>query len=207
MTTVFIVDDHTMVIEGLISLLQHEPCIEMAGYALNAEGCLGFLKKQTADVILMDINLPGTNGIDLCKTVKTTYPGIQVLALSSAYEGTFIVKMMQQGASGYLFKNAEKKEIVEAILAAAAGKIYLSFETQEIYRSTLHQQQTEPVLSKREKEVLRLIADGCSNTEIGRLLFISSDTVDSHRKNLYAKLKVTNMAQLMRMVIEHKLLD
>jgi DNA-binding NarL/FixJ family response regulator len=207
MTTVFIVDDHKMVIEGLISLLQHEPGIDVSGYALTGEGCLEFLKKQTTDVILMDINLPGINGIDLCKTVKAIYPGIQVLALSSAYEGTFIVKMMQQGASGYLLKNAEKKEIVEAILAAAAGKIYLSFESQEIYRSTLHQQQKEPVLSKREKEVLRLIADGHSNTEIGRRLFISSDTVDSHRKNLYAKLKVNNMAQLMRMVIEHKLLD
>ena len=115
MIRVYIVDDHAVVVEGIYSLLQTEPGITIAGYAHTADNCLQFFTYNTADVILMDISLPDMNGVDLCKLIKRKYPGIMVLALSTFNQGTYIRKMMESGASGYLLKNAAKSEIIEAI--------------------------------------------------------------------------------------------
>ena len=102
---VFIVDDHPLVQEGIRSLLLQERDIDLCGYAMTAASCLGFFVNNTADVILMDIELPDMNGIDLCREIKTKYPGIMVLGLSTFSQGSYITKMMENGASGYVFKN------------------------------------------------------------------------------------------------------
>src|SRR6185369_13600415 len=113
MTSVFIVDDHYMVIEGIRSLLQHEKNIDWKGHATNASSCLAFLKQQQPDVILMDINLPDKSGIELCKEVKDKYPSIFILGLSTFNQQSFIQKMMDNGASGYVLKNATQAELKE----------------------------------------------------------------------------------------------
>ncbi len=206
MTRVYIVDDHAVVIEGIYALLQTESDIEITGYATNATNCVQYFLTHTSDVILMDISLPDMNGVDLCRIIKKNYPGIMVLALSTFNQGTYIRKMMESGASGYLLKNASKNEIIEAIQVVVKGKTYFSFDAGQALKSVTNQQNAIPPLTKREKEILTHIAEGLTNGQIAEKLFISVDTVDSHRKNLHTKLNVKNTATLIRFAVENNLL-
>ncbi len=206
MIKVYIVDDHAVVVEGIYSLLQKHNDIEMVGYANTANTCLQFLINQEADVILMDISLPDMNGVDLCKEVKSKYPQVMVLALSTFNQGTYIRKMMESGASGYLFKNAGSNEIVEAIKLVYKGKTYLSPEAGMALKSGADLKNKMPPLTKREKEVLGYIADGLTSPQIAQKLFLSVDTIEGHRKNLHSKLNVKNTAMLIRKAIEFELL-
>ena len=197
-TKTFIVDDHYMVIEGIRSLLQNEKSIEWMGHAMNAASCLAFLNKQLPDVILMDINLPDISGIDLCKEVKTKYPSVFIIGLSTFNQQSFIQKMMDNGASGYVLKNATQEELTSAIETVMKGKTYLSEEASHTLRKD---NAASIVLTRREKEVLELIADGMTNAEIAQKLFISVTTVDTHRKNLLAKFETKNTAALIKIAV------
>lgn len=119
---VCIVDDHYMVIEGIRSLLQNETAINWMGHATNAASCVAFLQQQKPDVLLMDINLPDASGIDLCKEVKERYPAIYILGLSTFNQQSFIEKMIANGASGYVIKNATQQELMEAIHTVVKDK-------------------------------------------------------------------------------------
>ena len=190
---VFIVDDHYMVIEGIRSLLQNEKEIDWMGHATNAASCLAFLKQQQPDVILMDINLPDLSGIDLCKEVRAKYPSVFVLGLSTFNQQAFIRNMLENGASGYVLKNADKLELLEAITTVMSGKNYLSHEVSLSLRES---DNSLPPVTRREKEVLQLIAEGLTNTEIAEKLFISIATVNTHRKSLLEKFDAKNTAIL-----------
>ena len=203
---VFIVDDHYMVIEGIHSLLQNEKKIEWVGHATNAASCLSFLEHQeTPDVILMDINLPDKSGIDLCREVKEKYPSTFILGLSTFNQQSFIEKMMSSGASGYLLKNATQEELLEGIETVVNGKQFLSFDAVLALRK-VETSESVPVITRREKEVLGLIADGMTNNEIAQKLFISVATVDTHRKNLLAKFESKNIASLIKMAMQLQLI-
>lgn len=207
MIRVFIVDDHPVVIEGIHSLLKNEKGIEWAGQAMNAQSCLGFFVNNIAHVVLMDINLPDTSGVELCSVMKEKYPGIMILGLSTFNQGLYIKKMMENGASGYILKNASKEELLKAIHAAHDGGIYFSGEVGQALKEYQRSSKIEmPVLSRREKEILALIAEGYTNPQIAEKLFVSPFTVDSHRKNLLAKLDVRNTAMLIRFAVEQKLI-
>lgn len=201
---VFITDDHYMVIEGIRSLLQHEPAIEWMGHASNAESCLAYLQHHQPDIILMDINMPGKSGIDLCKEVKEKHSNTFVIGLSTFNQQSFIHKMMENGASGYVLKNATQAELMEAITTVAKGKTYLSDEA----AAALRKVETSPVplITRREKEVLELIAEGLTNGEIAEKLFISNATVDTHRKNLLIKFQTKNTASLIKTAMQLQLL-
>lgn len=201
---VFIVDDHYMVVEGIRSMLQTEISVEWMGHASNADSCLAFLKQQQPDVLLMDINMPGKSGIELCDEVKQKYPSVFVLALSTFNQQSFIEKMMNNGASGYVLKNASQHELMEAIETVAKGKIFLSEEAAAMLRKDDNSE--VPVITRREKEVLELLADGLTNNEIAEKLFVSATTVDSHRKSLVAKLKAKNTPELIKLAFIHKLI-
>jgi DNA-binding NarL/FixJ family response regulator len=201
---VFIVDDHYMVIEGIRSLLHNESSIEWTGHAMNADSCLAFLRQYQPDVLLMDISLPDKTGIELCKEVKKNYPAVFIIGLSTFNQQSFIQKMMDNGASGYVLKNATQDELMKAITSVASGKIYLSFEAGK----TLQRMKTGPViLTRREKEVLELIAEGLTNNEIAAKLFVGSTTVDTHRKNLLTKFEVKNTASLIRMAVQMQIIN
>ena len=189
----FIVDDHYMVIEGIQSLLQHENDIEWMGHASNAESCLAFLQLRQPDVLFMDISLPDQSGIELCKIVREKYPQIFILGLSTFNQQSFIRKMMENGASGYLLKNADRAALMTAINTVLRGQHYFSHE---VLSSTKKQDELVPVLTRRELEVLALIAEGMTNNEIAGKLFISTATVETHRKNLLAKFSAKNTATL-----------
>ena len=198
---VFIVDDHYMVIEGIHSLLQHEKNIEWMGHATNAASCHAFLLHQQPDVILMDINLPDKSGIDLCKEVKQQYPAVYIIGLSTFNQQSFIEKMIGNGASGYLLKNATQEELMEGIETVIKGKQFLSFDAAISLRKP-ETHNDAPVITRREKEVLELIADGMTNNEIAKKLFISTTTVDTHRKNLLAKFEAKNIASLIKVAVQ-----
>lgn len=197
---IFITDDHYMVVEGIRSLLQHHKNIEWLGYAMNAASCLAFLQKQQPDVMLLDINLPDKSGIDLCKEIRDTYPGIHIIGLSSFNQLSFIEKMMQNGASGYVLKNATQEELIEAIECVMGGQSFLSNEVASVIKNK--EDSKTPVITRREKEILSLIADGLTNNAIAEKLFISTTTVDTHRKSLLAKFQVKNTATLIRLAAQ-----
>lgn len=193
-TKLFIVDDHYMVIEGIRSLIQQDG-IEWIGHAMNATSCLAFLKNQLPDIILMDINLPDKSGIDLCKEVKEKYPSVFIIGLSTFNQQSFIEKMMANGASGYVLKNVSKEELIRAIEIVSKGKLFLSDEASQTLRKS---KEAAIVLTRREKEVLEMIAEGLTNNEVAQKLFISPSTVDTHRKNILIKFGVNNTAHLIK---------
>jgi DNA-binding NarL/FixJ family response regulator len=205
-TKVFIVDDHPMVIEGLLSMIRTEPEIEYMGYATTAASCLGYFVRGMADVVLMDINLPDKSGMELCRELKTRFQHLQILAISSYDQGSYVKGMIEHGASGYIFKNASKEELIEAISKVASGQPYLSNGASFAMREEKNRASSLPILTKREKEVLQLIADGLTNPQIAEKLFVSVSTIESHRKSLMAKLNTGNTASLLKTSIELGLL-
>jgi DNA-binding NarL/FixJ family response regulator len=201
-TRVFIVDDHYIVIEGIRSLLQNKRQIDWLGHAMTADSCLAFLKEHETDVILMDINLPDKSGIDLCKEVKEKYPAISIIGLSTFNQQSFIRKMIDNGASGYVLKNATQEELLEAIELVISGNTYYSTEVAQ----TLEKREPTVVITRREKEVLILITEGLTNAQIADKLFVSVTTVDTHRKNLLAKFEAKNIAALITTAIRMQLI-
>lgn len=203
MIKVLVVDDHSLVIEGISSLLESEEGIEIIGSAVDGRKCLEFLGKNHTDVVLLDINLPDMSGLDLCKQLKNEIPNLKIIALSTFNQSTYINKMMANGADGYLLKNVGKTELTGAIKKVFNGQMVLSEEVAKIVKISRTKLEATPILTKREVEVLKLVAEGLTNQQIGEKLFISIDTVDSHRKNLHTKLGVNNTAMLVRFALEN----
>lgn len=195
---VLIVDDHPMVIEGMRSLLSNLDFVGIAGTAANAFEAVALLKTRPVDVAIVDINLPDVNGIELTAKIAKEFPGVKVLAMSTFKERSYISRMIQSGASGYLIKSASADEIAEAVLTAHQGKLYLSLDINAIDRSVTAE---PPILSRREKEVLEHIAEGLTNPQIAEKLFISLHTVDTHRKNILTKFNVNNTAALIKLAV------
>jgi DNA-binding NarL/FixJ family response regulator len=200
---VFVVDDHPMVIEGLKTMLSDQPGIELAGYAMTAASCRGFFMNHSADVALLDINLPDQSGIDLCAELKKEFPAIKILGISNFEQGSFIERMMEKGASGYVLKNASRAELVNAIQTVYAGKKYFSPQADHQLKQEVHRKEHAPILTTREKEVLKFIAEGFTNPQIAEKLFVSPSTIDSHRKNLLSKLEAFNTASMLKAATEH----
>ncbi|HTN35630.1 MAG TPA: response regulator transcription factor [Arachidicoccus sp.] len=205
---ILIVDDHPMVIAGLQQLLAQLDFIEVTDTAVNAFDAMAILRKKPIDIVLLDINLPDINGIDLCKKIKKEFPDTRIVGISTFSDRSYILRMLDNGASGYLIKSASIEEIEKALRTVLDGQLYLSLSMEHILKpSAALQAGALPALTKREKEVLQLIADGKTNQQIGQELFISPLTVDSHRKNLLTKLEVNNTAALIRLAVEQHLLD
>jgi DNA-binding NarL/FixJ family response regulator len=202
---VFIVDDHFMIIEGLRKLLSEIKEVECCGHATTAASCLSYLKQNTPDVILMDINLPDMSGLDLCIEVTKQYPSVRIIGLSTFNQKPYISKMLANGAMGYLLKNATSQEILMAINTVMRGQQYLCQEASTSLRQVLPADNV--VLSLREKEVLGCIAEGHNSKAIADKLFIAETTVITHRKSLLAKLNAKNTAELIKMAIMNKLID
>ncbi|MBW7839062.1 MAG: response regulator transcription factor [Chitinophagaceae bacterium] len=205
MIKVFITDDHYMVVEGIRSLLSNERDIELIGSASSVESCRAFLRKLVPDVLLLDINLPDGNGVDLCKELREKYPAMFILGISTFNQASYIREMMENGASGYVLKNATQKELTEAIHLASIGKTYMPFEVARTLKES-EKKEEHIILGRREKEILNLIKDGYTNAEMATHLHISSNTVDTYRKSLLSKLRAKNTADLVRLAFLHKLI-
>lgn len=204
MNEILIVEDHPLVAEGLQKLLADNGICLSCPVASSGAECLEILKNYVPSVIFLDINLPDISGIDLCKSILKIHADIKVLALSSFGSRSFIEKIMENGASGYLVKNSDPEEILAAIEAVKQGKKYFCKTSQQILASK--SDGGLPILTRRETEVLRYISDGLTNNEIAEKIFISPLTVDSHRKNLLTKLGARNTASLVKIAMLHELI-
>lgn len=207
MIKVFLIDDHPMVLEGIKALLRESAIVEIVGSATDGYQALDALKTMPAEVVLCDINLGDLNGIELCGMLKKSLPTLKVLGLSTFKERSYITRMIDAGASGYLLKNATREELEEGIVAAWRGRLFLSAEASEVITRPDHRAANYiPLLTAREKEVLALIAEGYTNGQVAEKLFISALTVDSHRKNLLAKFAVKNTAAMVKLAFDCGLL-
>ncbi|PKA83516.1 LuxR family two component transcriptional regulator [Ulvibacter sp. MAR_2010_11] len=211
MIRVFIIDDHKMVIGGMQLLLKDAPDISVAGTALSGEEGIEALSRTEADVVLLDINMPGINGIDTCKQLLETHPNLKIIAISMHKESSLIRLMLSNGAKGYVLKNAGQDEVIDAIKTVHNGQMYLDETVNTIVVNSVasgNRQKTEspfPTLSKREKEILLLILDERTTQEIAEKLFISFGTVETHRRNMLIKTGARNTAGLVRISLEYEL--
>jgi DNA-binding NarL/FixJ family response regulator len=205
MIRVFIIDDHQMIIEGIHSLLQGEQNIEWMGSTKSPDDLMLFLTKSQPDVLLMDINLPQRSGLELCREVKEKYPAINVIGLSTSNQPSVIRKMQENGASGYLLKDASQSEILEALQQVNKGKEYVSFSVAEALKKK-GSDTSLPALTRREKEILELIAEGHTNRKIAAKLFLNRTTINTHRKNMLTKFNVKNTAALIKIAVTNHLI-
>ena len=203
MIKVAIVDDHPLLIEGLKNLISASGVAVVTKTAINGKDCLRMLSFEQPDVLLLDINLPDISGIDLCKEIHGQWPLVNIMALTSFGEYTIVRKMLDNGARGYLLKNAMPEEIIEGIESVFLGKLFLCHEIDLFMKRGADR---HIFLTPRETDLLRLIVQGFTNHEIAEKLFLGVETINSYRKNLLFKLNARNTAVLVKMAIEEKLI-
>ena len=204
MIKVIIVDDHPIVIDGIKSLINSQPDMTVTGTASCGEECKEMLKTNTSDVLLLDINLPDINGMELCKYIHEQHPLIKIIALTSFKEFFYVQKMLQNGAEGYLLKNALPEEITEGVRSVNRGENFFSEEIDVAFAT--RKEKGKLFLTIRETELLAHIIDGNTNKEIAEKMFLGIETINSYRKNLLLKLGVKNTAAMVKLAIEQKLI-
>lgn len=205
--SLFIVDDHQMLIDGIKALLADEHAFTICGTALRATEALQKLKKAKVDIVITDINMPETSGLEFTRSIRLMHPGQKVLALSMFGEKTTIADMLDAGIKGYILKNTGKQELINALKTIADGGTFFSTEVSDELKRIDETVDKRYILTAREREITTYIAKGMSHTEIGERLFISPRTVDTHRTNLMRKLEVKSIAELIKIAIQLKLID
>jgi DNA-binding NarL/FixJ family response regulator len=211
---IVIVDDHQLLREGLKSLLEGEPDMEVVGEAENGHESVRLVKQLKPDLVVMDVGMPGLNGMDATRQVLADNPGVKVLALSMHTDRRFASGMLQAGASGYLLKDAAYDELIRALRTVAGGKTYLSSAITEVVVEDYVQRlgggeggagTAFSVLSAREREVLQAMAEGRSTKEIAAGLHVSAKTVESHRMQIMNKLDIHSVAELTKYAVREGL--
>jgi len=214
MSRIFLVDDHTIVRDGLRALLASEPDIEVVGEASNGQELLDRLPTTPADVVLLDANMPVLDGLATTLRLRAEFPQVRVLILSMLAHERYIGQLFDAGASGYVLKSAEKGEILVAIQTVIAGRQFLCSDLGLNMLRKVLAKDDEPEeaakasrLSRRESEVLQLLAEGLTTNEIAEKLFTSKRTIETHRQNILEKTQTKNTAALIRMAVTQGLLD
>ena len=209
--TIFITDDHLILRQGLISLLDEQPDFEVVGEASNGLDAIRRIGECTPQVLVLDLMMSGMNGIDVIRRVKKKYPHTRMVVLSMHDDSVYVRTALAAGALGYVVKAADVKEVAAAIRNVAAGRKYVSRSLQSLLdddrRPTKSESQGDPIdqLTPREMEIMDWTVLGKSSGEVGELLKISPRTVESHRANLMEKLGVRNQRELVRYVTERRL--
>jgi DNA-binding NarL/FixJ family response regulator len=206
-------DDHAVVREGLRMLLEAEMDIEVVGEAENGRDALRQTKRLRPDVVVLDVAMPELNGIEASERIRAFDPSIRVIVLSMHSTKEHIFRALRAGAKGYVLKESAAAEVLTAVREVCSGRNYLSSKvSDEVIQGFLHPDARLNVetplerLSAREREVLQLVVEGKSSAEIGKLLFLSSKTVDTYRSRLMRKLGVDDIAGLVRFAIQHKVI-
>lgn len=203
---VFLADDHSIIRDGIRSLLEKEKDFTVAGEADNGRDAVLQIIKLKPDVVLMDIAMPNLNGVDATRQLIAQQPRLRIVVLSMHSDKRFVVEMLKAGAMGYLEKNCAFKNLISAIRTVTEGQVYLSPEIAGVIAGTFRQQKLpatvkEPELSPKEREVLQLLAEGNSSKEIAYQLGVSSKTVDTHRQHIMDKLGMRSIANLTKYAI------
>lgn len=213
MMNVFITDDHEMYLEGLALLLKKQGNINIAGTALNAKDLLKELPEAEIDILLLDVHLPDMDEEELIKRIRTLKPTLKIIYLTLMRGTRYVHKLLKHKVQGYVLKNASVDELLKAMQTVSDGGTYFSKEIDILSDSdfrttlTLDDKNATEILSKREVEVLQLVCKEYSNAEIAEKLFLSISTVETHRKNLIAKLGVNNTVGLVKFALRNKLID
>jgi DNA-binding NarL/FixJ family response regulator len=215
MIKVLIADDHTMFVDGMESILNTESDIQVIGRCGLGKEVVPFLLANQTDILLLDVNLPDISGIEIAKMIQEKSLDVKILAISMFNEESYVSEILNHGAKGYILKNTGREELLKAIHVIHEGASYFSKEvTETIMKGLMNSRKSSnkvtqeiPKISRREKEVLKLIAEEFTTQEIANKLFISLKTVESHRSNLLAKLNARNSAGLVRISIENDLLN
>lgn len=206
MIKIGITDDHPLLLEGLKNILSNQPTINTVECYSSAKALQDALTTVEIDILLLDINLDNTNSIELIKPLKKKYPEMHIIMLSVHNEYAVINSCLEEGASGYIQKNASVDEIVEGINSIFDGNIFLCSQTKSVMnKKEKDGLNTIPKLTRREKEILAEAALGLTTQQIADKLFISTHTVDSHRKNLIEKFKTSNLSSAITLAIEYGL--
>jgi len=202
-----VVDDHPIVVQGIVSLLQNSNDIDVIGSFHNATDLITFLKYNHLDMVLIDVMLPDINGIELCAEIKKISPQTIVIAISNHTERSIIMQIIQNGASGYVLKNASVDELKHCMENAMRGDIAFSKEVIEIIaKPSINDLKGRPKFTKREKQILQLIAQGKTTALIADELYLSPLTIETHRRNMMQKLDVKNAIELINTAIEQLLI-
>jgi two-component system invasion response regulator UvrY len=210
MIRILIADDHAIVRQGLKQILAAEADFVVAGEAANHAEVMQQLRRDTFDVLLLDIAMPGKNGIETLKQAKLELPKLPVLILSMYSEDQYAVRALKAGAAGYLTKMAAADQLVDAIRQVTRGRKYITPELAQSLAESINRDQDAPaheLLSDREFQTLRLIASGKTLTQIGQALALSPKTVSVYRARLLAKLRMQSNAELTRYALENKLVE
>ncbi len=212
MIDVLIVDDHQIVIEGLKLLLESNADISVIGTVNSGHAALDFLEYQPVHLVLLDIFMEGMNGIETCEKITKQFPAIKVLALTTANDTSLIRSMFNAGAKGYLMKNTDKEELTKAIHTLLKGDSFFGEEVSKYILTEIKGESSSsissiPRISRREKQILQMIVDEMTTAEIAKQLFISFGTVETHRRNIMNKLGARNTAGMVRIALEHGLLN
>lgn len=209
--TVIIADDHTIVRSGVNMLLSSEPDITVIGEAVDGEAAIRLSQELKPDVVLMDIGMPGINGMQATREIKSKLPETNVLVLTMHRSEEYFFQMLEAGASGYVLKGAETNELINAVRVVARGDVFLyPSMARRLVAEYLSQTGSDPLeggkLSDREREILQLIAEGFTNKEIAERLVLSPSTIHSHRTNLMHKLNLSSRHELVQYARTHGLL-
>jgi DNA-binding NarL/FixJ family response regulator len=205
-----VVDDHPLVSDGIATMLKDAGHLQVVASCRTGAETLSFLESNVPDIILLDINLPDMDGIQLCGLIRKKNRVSKILGLTSVNETSLISNMLKQGANGYLLKNMDRTELLHAVEEVLNGKIYLSKEANarllEQFNGLRDALENVPLVTRREKEVLALLDEGLNGPQIAERLFLSPFTVETHRKNLLLKFKVANTQQMLKAARGFKIL-
>lgn len=201
-----IADDHILFIDGLKLMLQRDPSLEVVGTATGGKELMSLLISQPADVVLMDINMPGLNGLDATKDVMGWNPNVKIILLTTYGEDYLVQKARDYGARGYLLKTSPREKLLEAIRTVAAGETFFAVGETATPVSPQHDNFAKRFnLTSREIEILQHIRQGLTTKEIGEKLFVSQFTIKTHRKNIASKLGLNNVASIMKFILDHNI--
>ncbi len=209
---IVLADDHAMLRDGLSRSFEQEKDIIIVGQAQDGYAAIELVKKLSPDLVIMDIGMPGLNGIETTRQITKDYPKIKVIGLSMHSSDKYVREMFRAGASGYLLKNCAFEELVEAVRAVMSGKTYISpaigdMVIKEYTSKEKEEKSVFSILSQREREVLQLLAEGKTTKQIGQILFISPKTVEAHRLRIMDKLQIDNIALLTKFAIQEGLTE
>ncbi len=207
-----IADDHKMFLDGLLSILEHKEDYEIILTANNGKNVAKYLdinSDEDINLVITDVNMPELNGVELNKHIKAKHPHVKTLVVSMLHDALTVQTLTKDNVDGYVPKNAEKEELLTAIETILKGEKYFSQSIKDVYLKGMfsNEQTLMESISKREKEVLKLIAEEFTTQEIADQLFLSKHTIESYRKNLISKLEVRNLAGLTKYAIKLGLLD
>lgn len=209
--SLLIIDDHPLVSDGIRTMLRDVASLRIDGTCKTANEAIEFLDDHKIDVILLDISLPDMDGLHLCEILRKKKITAKILGLTSTNEAGIITGLLQRGGNGYLLKNMEREELIDAISTVMDGHIYLSKAANERVLEQFHTLNSAlnsiPMVTRREREILQLLADGMKGPEIADRLFLSYYTVETHRKNLLKKFSATSVQMLLKIARDYKMIQ